>query len=359
MRKARSMIARQSFYTIGGVLFLVALSLAAHWRWVFLPDIFTSGDWGYISQQAFKEALTVPKILVENNDFASGSITPMFDVIVTIGRILGSVFVMIFELFERLFFFWPIVFLGPLPIYALLYKKFQSALPAVAGSIVYCFNTYLIARQMSHLHIAVAFLFAPLLVLATEKLLYQPSAKSGFWFVLTTAIFSVYEIRILYIMALTMIAYVIYLIATKKIRISKQLIAVLLSCLGVLTLLQAYWLIPFAFSNSSLGYVTITSRGLFNSFTQISHAVTLSDPFWESSETWTPTTPSWWLYTIPIIAMLWIFTKEERRKSGAAWFWLFVLCVGIFILKQANPPFPNVYQWLYENIPGFRLFRES
>src|SRR3989344_4190867 len=294
-------------YAIGGVLFLVALSLAANWRWVFLPDIFTSGDWGYISQQAFKEALTVPKILAENNDFASGSITPMFDVIVTI----GSIFAMNFEMIERLFFFWPMIFLGPLPIYALLYKKFHSALPAVAGSMAYCFNTYLIARQMSHLHIAIAFLFAPLLVLATEKLLYQPSAKSGFWFILTTAIFSVYEIRILYIMALTMIAYGIFLVATKKIRISKQLVGVLLGCLGILTLMQAYWLIPFTFSNSSLGYVTITGRGLFNSFTQISHAVTLSDPFWKSPETWKPTNPSWWLYAVPIVALLWILNKEK------------------------------------------------
>lgn len=50
---------------------------------------------------------------------------------------------------------------------------------------------------------------------------------------------------------------------------------------------------------------------------------------------------------------------ELRRSSREVWFWVAVAVVGIFLTKGANPPFGEVYNFLFTSVPGFSLFRDS
>ncbi len=346
---------------IGGLLLLVALSAVIHWQWLVRSGVFTEGDWWYAPNQSFKEFLSSPKILDGAEDFNIGAQTPMFAPIKMIGGLLtyiGDAF----PIWERLLFLWPIALLGTIPMYILLYRRHASVTAAIAGTIVYAFNSYILIRASSHLYIAIGYLiFAPLLFLALDRLLKHPSAKNGLLFTITTIGFSIYEIRILYITTLLLITYVIYQLVRRKVTISRHTIAIGLFSIGAIILAQSYWLAPFIFSNSSLGYAAFATRSLFQSFATVYHALALSDPFWtgETFVVFTTQPLARLAYGIPFLAFFWIVAKPRKEKAGDLWFWTFVACIGIFLAKQANPPFPNAYQWIFEHVPGFNLFRDA
>lgn len=344
-----------------GLLVVIGISAAAHWQWLVLPGILTASDWWYIPNDVFKEYLTAPKILEGAVDFNPGRLTPTFDLLRVIGGVIAFYF-HAFPIWERLFFLWPIALLGPVPIYIILYRRFSSALGAISGSVVYICNSYILAREISHVHIAIAYLlFAPLLFLTLDNLLSRPSIKTGALFTLAAIIFSVYEIRILYIIAIMLIAYVLYTFITKISAPSYKLFSVAQLSVIVIILAQSFWLIPFIFSHESLGYATFTERGLFQSFGTIQHSITLSDPAW-TGKGYIPFTTQpiqLFLYAIPIFALLWAGIKPKGEKTKDLWFWLVVACIGAFLAKGQNAPLPDIYPWLFNHIPGFRLFRES
>lgn len=343
------------------LLFVVIVSVVAHWQWFILPGIITANDWWYIHNDTLLEYLSGPRMLEEATDFSPGVLSPTFDVI----RILGGIIALVthaFPVWERIFFLWPMAALGGIPIYLLLYKRFESPLGAIAGSLVYICNSYILVKEISHVHIAVAYLlFVPLLLLAIEQILEKPSATRGAAFTAIALLFSMYEIRILYIVSLVFILYVIYSIATKRYSLSRKTLLVTACCCIVIILAQSFWLLPFILSHQSLGYTAITSRDLFPSFTTLLHAITLSEPSWTGTGhlpfTTQPITPL--AYALPVLALLWIFVKPDKRTTLDLLFWISIACIGVFLSKGQMPPFPHLYPWLFENIPGFRLFRES
>lgn len=343
------------------ICILVALSCATHWQWVFLSGIFTDGDFWYQPNQYFLETFTVPKILNITTTMGAGTATPTFAFLFIFGGLLAHIH-LYFSAWERIVFLWPITFLGPIPMYVFLYRLFRYKYAAVIGAMIYSLNSYVISREISHLNIAIAFLCTPFLIIVFENLLKKQDKRSIFYFSVTSIIYSIYEARILFISALILIAYGIFLLIAKAITPSWKLFRTALIAICIVTLFQSYWLVPFLFSNSSLGYASITSRGLFPSFAYITHAITISDPFWVnwgapsnfvSEPVW------WWLYLIPISACIWIVLRKQSGHRAPLWFWLVVALAGIFFVKATNQPFPDAYPWLFAHVPGFRLFRDS
>ncbi|MBI4009521.1 hypothetical protein HY357_04755 [Candidatus Roizmanbacteria bacterium] len=61
-------------------------------------------------------------------------------------------------------------------------------------------------------------------------------------------------------------------------------------------------------------------------------------------------------FFIPILALLgFIVGKKDKRLP----FFALLGVLGIFLAKQNTPPFPDIYQWLFDHVPGFNAFRES
>ncbi|OGY31137.1 MAG: hypothetical protein A3C02_00965 [Candidatus Andersenbacteria bacterium RIFCSPHIGHO2_02_FULL_45_11] len=347
-------------YTLG-LFLIIAISIATHWQWFIPHGILTASDWWYLPNDVLKEYLTAPKILEGSIDFNPGRLTPTFDLIRVIGGFI-SFFVHGFPLWERLFFLWPIALLGPIPIYALLYKRFGSSLGAIAGSLIYTFNSYILAREISHIHIAIAYLLLiPTILYALDALLTRPSMRTSAIFTFITILFSIYEIRVLYITTGILIAYLIAKYLTKSATASYRTFAMMQLSAIIIVLAQSFWLIPFIFAPSSLGYATFTQRALFQSFTKLEHASTLTDPSWTGNGFLPFTTQPVMLlsYAIPILAVLWIIVKPRNERTNDLWFWLMIGLGGIFLSQGQNMPFRGVYQWLFENVPGFRLFRDS
>ncbi len=354
------MISHTTLKTFGGLALLIALSITTHWHWLFLPGIFTSGDFWYVQEQGFLESLSVPNILDATGGLAVGTATPTFFLLSIIAGILAKMHLG-FAVWERIVFLWPIALLSPIPIYFFLMRTMKYQPAAFVGSLVYLFNTYVLSRETVHLHIAIAYFLAPALFLVFEDLVKKQSKKSIILFIAITAASSTFEIRILYICSLVLMAYGIFLLATKTIKPTWKLLRTLLWAIVPLLLLQSYWLSPFIFSKSSLGYNAITGRTLFISFSHLQEASTLSEPFWNGSEltAFIPQGVPWWAYGIPLAALIWILFKKDGRNNALFWFWTGIALVGIFLVKQANFPFPNAYQWIFTHLPGFRLFRDA
>lgn len=344
----------------GGLFLLIALSVIAHWQWLVLPGIFTSGDYGYVSNQIFSESLTAPKILDADISLGNGVSQPTFALLNLIGGLLVK-FHMNFAVWERILFLWPIALLSPIPIYLFLLKTLKYPQGAFAGSVIYLFNTYILAREMMHLHIVIAFFLAPLLFIAVRDLLHKQTLRSILFFTAVTTICSIFEIRMLYILMFMLIGYGTYLLLSRKVKLSWKMIRTILYAIIPVALLQSYWLFPFVFANASLGYEAIVSRSLFRSYDHVSEASTLSDPFWSGNQLtdFIPQAVPRWDYFIPLVAFLWIILRPKIRKNSFFWFWGCIAIIGIFLVKQENNPFPHAYSWLFLHFPGFRLFRES
>lgn len=344
----------------GGLFLLIALSVIAHWQWLVLPGIFTSGDYWYVPNQVFSESLTLPKILDASGSLTTGISQPTFVLLYVIGGLLTKIHLG-FAAWERIVFLWPIAILAPIPIYLFLLKTLRYPPGAFAGSLIYLFNTYILAREMMHLHIAIVYFLAPLLFIAVRDLLHRQNIKSILSFIAITGVCSIFEIRILYILTFMLIAYSLYLLLTRKIILSWKMLRVILCAIIPVALLQSYWLIPFIFANSSLGYGSIVSRGLFRSYDHIGEAMTLYDPFWSGNQLtdFIPQQIPRWEYIIPIIAFLWLIVRLRAKKNSFFWFWSLIAIIGIFLVKQENNPFPQAYSWLYYHFPGFNFFRES
>ncbi len=339
---------------------LIVISVITHWHWLVLPGIFTAGDFWYLPNEFFKEFLTPPIILDGINSLGTGVANPTSNILYIIAGFLTKIHLG-FGAWERIVFLWPIALMAPIPIYLFLVRIFKYPTAAFVGSLVYIFTSYILARETMHLHIVIVYLLAPALLIAFEHMLKTQTKQSILPFITLFGICSVFEIRISYICSLILFAYGIYLIATQSIIFSWKLVRILLYAIIPITLLQSYWLLPFLFAHSSLGYVSITSRSLFQSFYQVSTASTLSDPFWTGGilTDFIPQAIPWWAYGIPLSALIWIFFKKEGQRNPQFWFWLAIACIGIFLVKESNSPLPHIYQWIFNNIPGFRLFRDS
>ena len=122
--------------------------------------------------------------------------------------------------------------------------------------------------------------------------------------------------------------------------------------------LNIFWVLPFAVSGS-LDDNAGVGRSLFgNSYFELDDAMYLSHPFWTGyGVKWFSDQPTpWWLSLLAIFA--WVGFWVGRKNRFVLFFALMAL-VGILLGKQVSEPFPTLYNWLYETLPGFNAFREA
>ncbi len=131
------------------------------------------------------------------------------------------------------------------------------------------------------------------------------------------------------------------------------------SIVGVLFLLiHSYWLVPAILTNnivSSLGN-EINSVGMvdFLSFADFSHTISLLHPNWpENLFGYVHFFQSGFLL-IPLIA----FSVLVFSSNRFILFFVVLSLVGSFLAKGTNEPFGGVYNFFFEHIPGFVMFRD-
>lgn len=64
-------------------------------------------------------------------------------------------------------------------------------------------------------------------------------------------------------------------------------------------------------------------------------------------------------YTIVIIAFASLLTFRHKEQSRLLVFFALLSLVGFFLVKGTNQPFGGIYLWLWNNIPGFNIYRST
>ncbi len=342
------------------IVIIVAVHLYAYRVWIFSPGVLTQGDW-ILSLANYSKTLLTPPIIWKSYLIGSMDLTPPFYPFLLLEGILSNLGVS-YAYIERITFMWPIAFLT-LPLSFLLIKSYtKSRLAAIIGSLVYTYNTYFFIIQSGHLTLMAAFTLAPLALLWFIKSIEK---RSLFYSVLTGIIcfvMSFYEFRALYLFALVAAlyyGYFIFVISKKSIQECLQSTIVYAGLpLLIIGLLNIYWILPVIFSTVSITN-TVFSESLFGGeMFNVSRAIALFHPFWTGGEYFPFIVQPipFYFFFLPIFAFLGIYVA---RKNKRILFYGLLALLGVFLTKENNPPFPDVYFWLFTNVPGFQAFREA
>ena len=339
------------------LILTLLISFVVYFRW--LPfSIFRNADFGFYYADFLKDFLK-PSVWYGNYEIGGVNISLWRLPVFFLSGLFGlSGFNS--NIADKFLVFLPIIIILPLSSFLLVRKITRSDIGGFIGSLVFSYNTYFLAiNTVGHEYLTVA---AGLAVLSLYFFIKTLETKKKFYATITGLFFflsSAYDLRMSYIIVWLTIFYFLFFgnlsFNLKKIFRSLKLITLpILICL----LLSSFWILPL-FNVGSLSQNEYLNRGLFgNGFWNLSNSITLFHPFWNGQ------IPQWFIinkvplyfWLIPVFAVLGLITNFKNKQ---VLFFGFVFILGIFLGKQSEFPFQNIYSWLFDNLIGFKAFREA
>lgn len=264
----------------------------------------------------------------------------------------------------KIIYFIPILLIGPLGMYFFFNKTLKfSQITIFSLLFLFFYNSYFVILQTGHLMIAASLSFSGLLLYFFHEYLRNYQAKHIYLLIILMFLMSFYDLRILLVLFLIIFIILIFLYLHKEYRkkynFKKILVDFLFICL-FLFLLNFYWINTYI-NSEALFSNSILDRSVFgNQFFSLIFSLTLSHSFWNGKEfiPFSVQAPGILSYIVTLSALLsFIYVKRNQTEDKYSYF--FVLILGILITKQSDIPFSGLYSFLFENIPGFKLFREA
>ncbi len=349
---------RQHLLLIG---MLIIISIIAHHVWFFNLSPMTAGDWMVDHLEKIQEYFSLPSIWFSDSGFGGLNFGISFWPFIFSAGVLAKLNIDI-NLIERLVFLWPIAFFIPLSMYFLSYYILRSRTAAFISALVFEFNTYLIILKGGHLTLLMAITFTPVFLLFFIKTLRE---KKLLYAVISTFfgfIISFYEFRIFYLVIWLALFYAIYhLFIIEQIKSFKQLIKLgFFSAIPIVLviLLNLYFLLGI------YGARVLTSNSVFNQplfgawYIKLTKVMMILHFGWTGGTIppWKIEPIHWQFFLVPVLVFLGFLVSKKNKLVP---FFAFLGFLGIFLTKQNTLPFPDVYQWLFDRVPGFNAFRES
>ncbi len=353
------------FQKLAPVLAPVAAIVVVYNAWFLNFSVRTAGDWGYFVKAA-SDTLRRHYFSIWLSDTQFGRVlldagqAPTYAAYGWLSYYLHTSY----ALNERIVHLWPAVIVAVFGAYALVYYIFRDKLAAILGALVYSANTYFLALLTGGLTLAVAYAFAPLVVLFYMRAMNGQKLSDIIWCALTLAACGAYEPRVGYIVVFVLIvlaAIHFFCIWQPKNRILSgktfKLIAVYGSPIALFGLLNAYWIMGLSHAGGVSGD-GIASSLFGNEFFTISSALTLFHPYWTGGQIQP-------FFTHPIPIYFWLIPLAAfgglvvSKRTPAVLFFALLGVVGILLTKQSDEPFVGLYHWMFAHVPGFNAFREA
>jgi hypothetical protein len=341
--------------TRGFVIALLFLALVTHLEW-FNPDsTLFFNDWHHWNDIAISQMMNFAySTWLSFDGLGSQNIQVNFFPQTFLWGLISHA-----ELAIKLTYLWPIAILSVLAPFFLL-RRYTSTPAAFLGALVYAFSTYILMRSNAHLPIAFAYSLAPFIILSFEDFLKRLTPRSFLIFLLIYSIGIFYEIRIMYILSFVLFLYYVIFISKRSFLVSLKFI--FLGTL-ILLLIHGFWIAPTL--NATESIANVANRGLWgNDYYTLRNALSFFEWKWSGGEyvqdfIAQPIKLHAWI--VPLIALLSLlrFGIEGRANKKSILFFCLLLLLGLLLAKQTANPFPSLYPWLYENFPGFNLFREA
>lgn len=336
------------------ILLLIFIAVITHLEWFSPFSLLFSWDWKCWSSEAIKNLFPFGQgTYINFFDFGFQNIQIYFNSFLVLWGIIGN-----YIIASKLTIMIPIAFLSILSPYFLIKHLVGSKKIAFISALFFSFSTVLLYLELSHLLIAFVFSLSPLILLFFIKLLEKFNVKNLITFAWMYTFGICYEIRIMYILSFVLLIYFI-IFFKRNFFLKNKLKYIIL--FFVVFFLNMFWFLP-AFFSDKMAIEKVAARDLFGEqFSNLLNSFTNYNVFWSGSEvTGFLIQPiPFYVWIIPVFILSLFLIKERIKKIDRKFIVFFgvLLLLGIFLTKQSSEPFPKVYQWLYDNFPGFNLFR--
>lgn len=231
------------------------------------------------------------------------------------------------------------------------------------GSLIYTTNTWiLLVLSGGQMGIALSYALIPLLIIVFKRLIEKFNLERSLVFSLAFSLGVMFDQRI----ALLSLGIMLFLLIFELPKISlnystlrKNLVNIFLLPVIILAL-NSYWIFPLVFSkiigSSALKVISGESaQAKFFSFAFFENSISLLHPNWPENifgKTYFMR-PEFLIIAFLAFASLFYIKNNKKILPFAL-----LSLIGAFLAKGTNEPFGAAYIWLFENIPGFNLFRD-
>ena len=346
---------------------LLFISSVSHWYVFFDNKILNAGDWLYVPLNTLKE-LGFQKAWMTHVDLGVVSVVPSnfpFFALASFFSTISSVFS--WDIFTRIFFLVPIIFLVPFFSFLLFKKIFKNDLIAFFSACIYSFNTFFLKLQLDWITYAFIWWIFPALFLSILKYLETKKNKYLVYNSLLVFIGIVYEIRImiLVLISLSLFQIVHLIIGSNKFKKKIKDNVYIFISYGIGVLMHAFWLIPIKMGLAD-DVMTNASPEPFASYYDILDVLTLHMYSWSHNlvlESFIKQPIELRHFLIPLFAIIGIIVCKklfkDRAQNVCFVFFGISLLIFAFWSKQEFIPFGEIYRWAFFNVPLFNIYRES
>lgn len=281
-------------------------------------------------------------------------------------------------LVTQLIWFWPFLVLTIFSSWFLFKTIFPKNSFWFISLLVFLFNTYiLMIVGGAQTGIAWAYAFSPLVFALFIKLSQEPTTRLKIITGLVLAAQTAFDPRFSLIILGAVFFYAIFLYGFNTSKYFGAFVLPILITIGI----HFYWLLPTILVNRSAlpsGYGEVGWVD-FLSFASFSNSFSLLHPNWPENIFGKVSFMKPEFLVVPILAYLSLFfvnlklpsslklrrtsktqnnlTIEQFNNKNILFFALLGL-VGAFLAKGSNPPFGEIYLWLFNNFPGMSGFRD-
>lgn len=339
---------------------LLIISVFVHHVWFFNFDSITHGDWHIDRYEKILEFVSLPHLWLSDYSLGEINIGIMFWPSLLLLGTVTKLLTLQPEITERILILWPLAIFSPLFMYLLAYKILKSSFSAFVAGIVFTFNTILIVARTGPLLLHLSMTFMPLLLFFFMNALETKKKKyillSGF----TAIVMSIYEFRIFYIAIGVILLYTLCVLfinnKTKKDRIYTGLVTIYTVIFPLVFNFYALFSLQ---KISLLQNNAVFDRSLFGTiYIDLKKVMTLFHYDWTGGvmQNWNVQPVPFQFFIIPLLAFGGYILAKNKRKIV---YWALLAITMILLSKQSEPPFTNLYLFLFKHIPGFNAFRES
>lgn len=342
-------------FLIAPLFFLLIFS-----NW-FNIGILSSGDWIYYYPKSIEEI--VPFALWDTRHFGlGGSNLPTLWLESYFSTTVKLAPFFTWALYERLFWHFPIVIFSMSSSYLLCRYVIKNSLFSSLASIIYTFNTYaLLVLIGNQLGVGLAYGFAPFTILAAIRFLYdKPTFRRSVILGLLLSILGIFDIRLFYITSFGI--GILYIFSISKSTFLRNFGLLLLS-FSIVIGIHSFWIFPVLFTSTNpINLVGEEYTGLnsvrFFSFAKLETAMSFLHPNWPDNIFGKVAfqRPEFLFITLLLISSLFYIVKSKLRHLFLGLVGLFLL--GAFMSKGTNEPFGEIYMYLFQYLPGFKMFRD-
>ncbi|MBA4319666.1 MAG: hypothetical protein C0412_14795 [Flavobacterium sp.] len=245
-----------------------------------------------------------------------------------------------------------------------IYSSYRLAhyilkLPLLSGlaSLLYIGNTYfLLLFSGGQLGVALAYAFAPFVL---YRFIRVPDKKkrvkwiigNGLWFSLLIT----FDLRLAYLIGIVIF---LYKLIFNRSGILQATFSFIVTC-GT----QLFWILPIVLTKtgpSVMGQDFINPGMLhFLSFADFSHTLSLLHPNWPENLFGKVYFLQPEFLLLPLMAFTGlVFLKRKYKEHENILFMSMLALFGAFFAKGMNAPFGQIFQWFFQNVPGFVFFRD-